>query len=69
MATITIRTDSKTDVLIEQLEKLHSNWKIKRNTIIKAAILSFYLMSDNDRETYLYQVRENDSRRKIRYSR
>lgn len=63
MATITIRTDMHTDVILEKLERTHSNWRIKKNTIIKAAIQAFGEMSVSDRDNYLDQARGNDGRR------
>lgn len=68
MATITIKTDKYTDVLLEHLEKLHCNWRIKRNTIIKAAIQAFYVMSEEDKEKYLNQASGNDKRRRVHYT-
>lgn len=65
MATITIRTDTHTDVILEKLEKDHSSWRIKRNTIIKAAIQAFEDMDETERQKYLDQVRYNDNRRVI----
>lgn len=65
MATITIRTDTHTDVILEKLEKDHSSWRIKRNTIIKAAIQAFEEMDEVERQKYLDQVRYNDNRRAI----
>lgn len=63
MATITIRTDTHTDVILEKLEKAHLGRKTKRNTIIKAAIIAFEKMNINKREQYLSEVRSNDERR------
>lgn len=63
MATITIRTDTHTEVILEKLEKDHSSWRIKRNTIIKAAIQAFEEMDETERQKYLDQVRYNDNRR------
>lgn len=63
MATITIRTDMHTDVMLEKLEKEHSSWRIKKNTIIKAAIQAFAHMGEEDRQKYLDDVRANDGRR------
>ncbi len=67
MATITIRTDTHTDVVLEKLEKEHSTWRIKKNTIIKAAIQAFGNMSDEDREKYLNEARWHDGRRVKHY--
>lgn len=65
MATMTIRTDGHTDVLLEKLEKDHSSWRIKRNTIIKAAIQAFEDMNETERQKYLDQVRDNDGRKSL----
>lgn len=63
MATITIRTDMHTDVMLEKLEKAHSSSRIKKNTIIKAAIQAFAHMNEEEREKYLNDTRRNDGRR------
>lgn len=63
MATITIRTDMHTDVILEKLEKNHSSQRIKKNTIIKAAIIAFEKMNEEKREKYIYEVKANDGRR------
>lgn len=68
MATITIRTDGHTDVILEELEKAHSSWRIKKNTIIKAAIQAFEEMDETERQKYLDQVRGNDGRRRLHYT-
>lgn len=67
MATITIRTDMHTDVMLEKLERTHSSWRIKKNTIIKAAIQAFAHMGEEDRQKYLDDVRGRDRRRSIPY--
>lgn len=62
MATITIRTDMSTDIVLEKLERTHSTYRTRRNTIIKAAILSFESLDPSIREEYLYIARNNDRR-------
>lgn len=62
MATITIRTDGHTDVILEELEKAHSSWRIKKNTIIKAAIQAFGDIDEIKRCKYITQVIANDGR-------
>lgn len=44
------------------LEELHTTWRVKRNTIILAAIRCFAQMEVGDRQRYIDEVRAEDGR-------
>lgn len=47
---------------LTHLEELHKTWRVKRNTIILAAIKCFARMAAEDRQRYIDEVRAEDGR-------
>lgn len=67
MATYSFRTDEQDESNLEVLIREHKCYKVKRNTIFRAALEAFRCMQTWERNSYLRKIRSRDSRRVQRY--
>ena len=67
MATYSFRTDKHDEKNLELLIKEHSSWRVRRNTILRAALKAFVNRSKEEREHFIRQLLSNDGRRVYRY--
>lgn len=60
--TISLRLRGSSITYLKHLEEQHITWRVKRNTIILAAIRCFARMAVEDRQRYIDEVRAEDGR-------
>lgn len=66
MAIYSFRSDEHDEKNLELLTKEHSNWRVKRNTILRAALEAFVIRSKEEREHFIRDILSNDGRRVFR---
>lgn len=67
MATYSFRTDEHDERNLELLTKEHADWRVRRNTILRAALASFVVRNKEEREDFIEEICSHDNRRVRRY--
>lgn len=63
MASYSFRADEHDERNLELLTKEHNNWRVRRNTILRASLEAFVIRSKEEREHFISKILSNDGRR------
>lgn len=66
MAIYSFRSDEHDERNLKLLTKEHSSWRVKRNTILRAALEAFVIRSKEERQHFIREILSNDGRRVFR---